>query len=257
MKCTVLAVLMSVVVMGFAGSAGAVLLYYEGFNYPLGEGLAGQNGWVNQWGPTAMIVDGLSYPGLTSSGNAVSGEEGGDNDFDDAVLPLFSTHGTYYITALLKQADENSSAPQFALETGLGTGTPTIVFAYLGGGGQSTLYIMNDGGEHIGNTGANHAMGDTHLFAIRVINQEGADDIRLVVDPTLPDEPDWDSPTYTVDWMDITNSKELRGAHFRGNPGGTLFDELRLADTWAEAIPEPATLCLLGLGGLALLRRRR
>jgi len=44
------------------------------------------------------------------------------------------------------------------------------------------------------------------------------------------------------------------------NPGGgatSWFDDLELLETPAPVVPEPATMSLLALGGLALLRRRR
>jgi len=38
-----------------------------------------------------------------------------------------------------------------------------------------------------------------------------------------------------------------------GNKPYVIFDDFEYGST----IPEPATICLLGLGGLALLRRKR
>jgi hypothetical protein len=36
-----------------------------------------------------------------------------------------------------------------------------------------------------------------------------------------------------------------------------LANSMQIADIQLYGVPEPATLCLLGLGGLSLLRRRR
>jgi hypothetical protein len=35
------------------------------------------------------------------------------------------------------------------------------------------------------------------------------------------------------------------------------FDQLMMGDTWSDVIPEPASLALLGIGGLALMARRK
>jgi len=49
----------------------------------------------------------------------------------------------------------------------------------------------------------------------------------------------------------VVGDTEVRFDVYR-NAGGW-----HLAESWAEPIPEPATLMLLGLGGLLGLRRRR
>jgi hypothetical protein len=38
---------------------------------------------------------------------------------------------------------------------------------------------------------------------------------------------------------------------------GDAANSMQIAELQLYGVPEPATMCLLGLGGLALLRRRR
>jgi len=64
----------------------------------------------------------------------------------------------------------------------------------------------------------------------------GTGDVRV----TIPTNPDWSSDKYLYLYSEF-------GQHNSSNDG---FEE------WAAAIPEPATIALLGLGALSLLRNR-
>jgi hypothetical protein len=86
---------------------------------------------------------------------------------------------------------------------------------------------------------------------------EGSDRVTLFVNPT----PGLSGPSVTGTTITTTKDFCLYNVAFypgSGTNNGSM-DELRFGSTFADVvpIPEPATIGLLGLGGLVLLRRRR
>ncbi len=92
--------------------------------------------------------------------------------------------------------------------------------------------------------------GETALWA------DGSDRVTLYVDPT----PGLALPDAAGTVLNTSADLSILNVHFY--PGNDVdvgaFDELRFGASYADVtpIPEPVTIALLGLGGLALLRRR-
>ena len=96
--------------------------------------------------------------------------------------------------------------------------------------------ISHDGSDWI-DSGLSLPLGEWARFDIEYVN--GASTFTLQVNGG------------TAETMDAQNAANLSYFSYFGNAADTEYDTL-----W-DAVPEPATIALLGLGGLALLRRKR
>jgi hypothetical protein len=123
-------------------------------------------------------------------------------------------------------------------------------------GGVWTLSEINGGPST--STGVARTVGQTYLMVLEIeFVTEGSDRVTLFVNPT----PGLSGPSVTGTTITTTKDFCLYNVQFypgSGTNNGSM-DELRFGSTFADVvpIPEPATIGLLGLGGLVLLRRRR
>ncbi|QEG35420.1 PEP-CTERM sorting domain-containing protein [Bythopirellula goksoeyrii] len=118
---------------------------------------------------------------------------------------------------------------------------------------------------------------DTHWAVLRIDHLAGMDDMRLWLSPdpnVVPLDADADitllagdsNNTDDMDALEAVRAFVGAGRTSGGFPqptGVLALDEFRVGTTYADmtgtvvTVPEPSSLVLLGLGGLALIRRRR
>jgi hypothetical protein len=237
----------------------AAQLAYEGFGYsPVGAGLSGQNGgsgFSGSWSGSTLFTiatGSLNDPtgSMTPTGNNVaSPASGGNKDMERTLTTQLGAAGsTVYFGFLIQPqgtVGNGFDSGHFGLI--LDSGSVTSNSLYIGkpgtGAPNPNLYDL----ENVGGTGRNATSvvpisGQTVLMVLRADFTAGNDTFRLYINPPGNGiEPTIANATKSD--LDI----------------GTIssVDELRIATTYIESVPEPSTLALLTLGAIGLLARRR
>ncbi len=280
-----------------AGKAGAAALIYEGFDYGTGSvsGGSGGTGFTGNWStnnaaPT-VASPGLSWGSLAVAGNSVvnpsTGGSGARDIGSTSVLDsagLMGNGQTLWFSVIVnKPASGNANVD---LNFSLGTDGFHNV-------GTFAERLNLESGEGIGFAVTNRAAtlmdveaaywqdNDADTIADRITqNTDATDLINRWAGPTalIVGRIDWGandlaSETLTLyapdtalnlgtgkTWSTIAalDQSAFDTVAFELKGGGTI-DEIRFGATSADVliVPEPGSLALLGLSGLALLRRRR
>ena len=269
LKQTLLLAIVSCLML--AGSAQATVLFDESFDYTADTQLDASGAWTTTLGDgTGHMVrsPGLAYTGMFTSGNRVVGS--GNTNTDQSlsttngalINDVFSETGTYYYTTLLDGQD----AQQWLYSSYAAAEANQTRISYLkSGSAWMRIRVQVAGGDYEYSVGAGDITGgDPILVATKIVHTAGTttDPISIVFNPDLSQSEAtiFASPDHSIN-VDISQSAATDGAiMLRLNMAtNNIYDEIRIATTWAEAIgvPEPATLGLVMVGGLALLRRRR
>ncbi len=250
-------------VVGFttvSNSASADIIAQEAFAYDAGSlatnngGSGFASGWTGAGNVTAGSLDSPVTTGETGNKATVTGGASSATAF--RILDANVNTGTVYVGFI------------FTRKT---TGTRTTGLSLFDGSNERLLIGVsgNEGNGDLFISGSNSSSGDTNinatpgtafqLVAKIVFNASGDETVSLFVNQA------------TEGIADATNIASFDGSGFdrirlfggstRSAPEGTGsgdFDEIRIADNYAQAlIPEPASLALLGLGGLLMLPHRR
>jgi hypothetical protein len=235
-----------------------------------GPTLPGYTGnWLNGNATAVVTASGLSYPGLASSGGALSANNGASREgrlLSSAISG--TTSGTFYLSVLLQLSNATGgNYKAFELHNG-GFSDSTQRTLQIGQGGTSTDFggTTNFGLRLFSSDTFRIDLGladtNVNLFVIRVdlSTTNNADSITIWRNPTsLLTEPA--IPNGTLSNFNFVFDR-TSAANFQANGDSIMVDEIRFGDSYTSVlpVPEPSSTSLLILLGSVLgttHRRRR
>ena len=276
---TALAAVQATMLALATGSTAAAPLFEDHF-----ASISSNWGFVNDGEPTAAVGTNLTYGTLETSGGSFDFSifQTNSNDADstatdgpDFTDEFLDNSDVVYFSVLMQVPDlsafGNNGGTCYA---GFNTSGSNAVSYGLGLGvdGSGNITYRADTGSGTASLGGSVNEGQTVFLVARLSNWPDSSgyfpptfEYLINPDPSAPEPGTWNTVTATSNCNKVTADEgyvQINAFSLSWNDDNDarfLIDELRVAMNWDDVtpIPEPATLALLGAGGLLAMGRRR
>ncbi|MDX2080238.1 MAG: PEP-CTERM sorting domain-containing protein [Terrimicrobiaceae bacterium] len=248
---------LTIIGLALASAVGAqAQILVDNFNTYSNGNLVGQGGWV-QTGTTATNP-------IQVSGGVVTLVQGSNQDANRPFGSAVTTGSIYYF-ATINVSAKNATGDYFLH---LGDGGTSAFGARLYARSAGAGYQLAWGGSSTAPTtfGAELSFSTNYniVFRYNIIAGAANDTGSLYVSTGTFDSVETNNTPYqnVTTWTGGTEVSSFAAIYLRQgtNTGTETIDQVRVATTWAQAIPEPSTWALIGLGTTVVLmgiRRRR
>jgi len=259
--------LVSLTALSLAATASAVIIGMDDFTYADGP-LAGATGgtgfdWDNttttHTGTSSNWNDTVGAPSvtggvLTTNASGVLREYNGPGEGStvgsDEHLGALRGSGVVFITV---DMNRSSTASSWSGVSAMDFGEERLFFGVRGLDAAADTVGLEISGGVSANTGISIA-DDSWSTIIAVLDFDN-DLVGIWVNPDGADA--WDGTGGTADATLAYTGTNWNSSTRIQSGAETSWDNFKVSTTFADAVPEPSSAALLGLGGLALILRRR